>query len=1575
MHLRYVSTLTFEVTDALIHSDAMVVAVIESKDSSPKGIVRTTNTGTVEVGGSVTGEVEVAGDADWFAVTLEAGKTYQIILEGSPTDRGTLNDPLLYGVYDADSNFLPRTKDDNSGMGANSRVLFTPEQDGTYYLSAGGQSGEIGTYTLSVRELVDEFSDDSETVGAIEPDSSITGEIGKTGDEDWFAITLLSGRTYHIDLEGSATDRGSLDDPLLQGVFDSSGSLIEGTHNDDGGQGYNSRIVFTPQEDGTYYLSAGGLNSTGTYLLSVTVETAANKDTTGTVEVGSSVVGAIDLSGDVDWFAVTLEAEKSYRIDLEGSSTNGGTLGNPYLRGVYDAEGNLISETSDISSGFGSNSRVIFTPEEDGIYYVAAGHFGGIGTYLLSVEAYLDVTADTDTTGTVEVGAIVRGEVDFDGDSDWFAVTLEAEKSYRIDLEGSSTNGGTLGNPHLRGVYDAEGNLISETSDISSGFGSNSQVIFTPEEDGIYYVAAGHSGGIGTYLLSVEAYLDVTADDTDTTGTVEVGAIVRGEVDFYGDSDWFAVTLEAEKSYRIDLEGSSTNGGTLGNPYLGGVYDAEGNLISETSDISSGFGSNSQVIFTPREDGIYYVAAGHWGGIIGTYLLSVTFETAANKDTTGSIEVGGSVRDQIDFYDDSDWFAVTLEAEKSYRIDLEGSSTSRGTLQYPYFHGIHDAEGNPIPGTSDYGSGTGYNSRVIFTPEEDGTYYVAAGSIGRMGSYSLSVYVVIPATTGAIELDGSVIGEIDSLREIDWFSLDLEGGKTYRIDLEGSSTSRGTLQNPYLRGVHDAEGRPVAGTSDDDSGAGTNSRVVFTPEEDGTYYVAAGTDGSEIGSYSLSVDEVIPPTTGSIEVGGSAIGEIDFSREIDWFAVTLEAGKTYRIDLEGNSTSQGTLDNPHLRGVHDGEGRLIPGTLDNGSGAGTNSQVLFTPEENGTYYVAASGQVGYTGTFTLYVREHMDDFGDLLKSTEQTGDTVLDASGVGDTVNGTDADEVLNGGPGDDLLIGAGGDDILNGNEGNDTLEGGSGDDTLNGGPGYDLLSGGAGADVINGGQGGGLADYSLSDAAVTVNLSTGVGSGGHAQGDRINDIQDLTGSIYDDTLNGNKYANRLSGGAGNDVLYGREEDDWISGGPGEDTLYGNEGRQNVLAGGSGADLLDGQGGRSIADYTESNEAVNVNLVTGVGSGGDAEGDQLNGILGIWGSSYDDTLIGGVASDEILGGNGDDFISGGAGADDLQGGRGSDYLKGGAGADRIDGGPDHDTIDYGDSPAAVQISLSSQEYSGGHATGDRLDNIEAIWGSPYDDLISGDWQDNWVQGRGGNDTIRGHQGHDTLSGGAGDDDIDGGGGDDDLNGGPGNDIVKGDWGNDTINGGSGDDRLEGGGGKDTINGGSGHDTLIGGDGEDTLHGGSGYDDFVFDYSTRAGSYNTISDFTDGEDRIHVTLAGVTSFEDLTLTAVRGGIEIDMTAKGGGKILLKDFELDDLDATDFVFAKPADNSSVGHGDAPATTPNEGSTFVLGSWPEAIASNQPAETEDDAISRVDMGDDEILYVAELEEFWLDGNDFLL
>ena len=275
---------------------------------------------------------------------------------------------------------------------------------------------------------------------------------------------------------------------------------------------------------------------------------------------------------------------------------------------------------------------------ESGTYYVSAGSVGrGTGTYTLSVrDADDDFLASTRTGGTATVGGSVTGEVETDTDRDWFAVDLTAGKVYRFDLEGSSTNAGTLYDPVLWGIHDSNGDTVAGTFADGGGTGHNGRLFFTPTASGTYYVDAGAwaaSGQTGTYKLSVTG--DDFAAGTGTTGAVTVDTIdwtgVRntGKVDHAGDRDWFAVELVAGTSYRIDMEGQATGAGTLPDPYLNGIYSSTGGFIGRTlqpGNRDGGVGNNARITFTPTESGTHYISAGDAGANasnLGTYTLSV----------------------------------------------------------------------------------------------------------------------------------------------------------------------------------------------------------------------------------------------------------------------------------------------------------------------------------------------------------------------------------------------------------------------------------------------------------------------------------------------------------------------------------------------------------------------------------------------------------------------------------------------------------------------------------------------------------------------------------------------------------------------------------------------------------------------------------------------------------------------------------------------------------------------------------------------------------------------------------------
>ena len=136
---------------------------------------------------------------------------------------------------------------------------------------------------------------------------------------------------------------------------------------------------------------------------------------------------------------------------------------------------------------------------------------------------------------------------------------------------------------------------------------------------------------------------------------------------------------------------------------------------------------------------------------------------------------------------------------------------------------------------------------------------------------------------------------------------------------------------------------------------------------------------------------------------------------------------------------------------------------------------------------------------------------------------------------------------------------------------------------------------------------YANSDRGVTVTVgATGSASGGHAQGDTIDQItfENATGSAHDDNLNGDGTANTLKGLAGDDEIIGGAEADTIEGGAGADELDGG----TDSAAGTLATEVTEMGADAVSDtlsYAGSDAAVTVNLATVSVSGGHAEGDEI----------------------------------------------------------------------------------------------------------------------------------------------------------------------------------------------------------------------------------------------------------------------------------------------------------------------------------------------------------------------------------
>ena len=114
-----------------------------------------------------------------------------------------------------------------------------------------------------------DFSQDTTTEGYVRVGESVTGNISPAADYDWFEVYLEAGKSYVIEMKGSATGDGTLGDPYLT-MFNAASTDI--ANDDDGGMGFNARIEINITETNTYYIQASQFhgNDTGTYKITVT---------------------------------------------------------------------------------------------------------------------------------------------------------------------------------------------------------------------------------------------------------------------------------------------------------------------------------------------------------------------------------------------------------------------------------------------------------------------------------------------------------------------------------------------------------------------------------------------------------------------------------------------------------------------------------------------------------------------------------------------------------------------------------------------------------------------------------------------------------------------------------------------------------------------------------------------------------------------------------------------------------------------------------------------------------------------------------------------------------------------------------------------------------------------------------------------------------------------------------------------------------------------------------------------------------------------------------------------------------
>lgn len=210
-----------------------------------------------------------------YEVNLAAGTTYEIYTSNVVFE--TTSDPYLYLL---NTSGVIVARDDDSGEGLNSRILYTPSTTATYWIRLRAYSkGRYGTCTLTVLggnapPPPDPDPDPEPPPGEIAPGTILTGQVFEwqsafsfrwQGTYGQYAIRMTAGEVYTFETSNAVGGGGDTYLYLLNAGL----SVV--ASDDDSGAGLHSRLRYVPSSSGTFYLRlrAYSRGASGTCTLTV----------------------------------------------------------------------------------------------------------------------------------------------------------------------------------------------------------------------------------------------------------------------------------------------------------------------------------------------------------------------------------------------------------------------------------------------------------------------------------------------------------------------------------------------------------------------------------------------------------------------------------------------------------------------------------------------------------------------------------------------------------------------------------------------------------------------------------------------------------------------------------------------------------------------------------------------------------------------------------------------------------------------------------------------------------------------------------------------------------------------------------------------------------------------------------------------------------------------------------------------------------------------------------------------------------------------------------------------------------
>ena len=577
----------------MLHNPGTGSAEAPSDDYTMNDIFDFGTYGQVSVDSPGTGNIEEAGDRDFFILDLSSVGTYRLEISGSG-DTGELENPRLFGVYKYAADLECSGAYDDPAVRAYAFVADATEAN-AYAVGVGAEGNGTGTYQITIastddtRTGCDTVQDSQDTAPGVPQDLAAEAASDTRIDLTW---TAPDGEptAYHVEWSADGESNWQGVDPGHSGAgtaYSHTGLTEETTYHyrvraeNEGGTGEWTEAVSAITQKRPNSPATGQPAISGTVQVeeTLTADTSGIADDDGLHNTSFSyqwLADDVEIAGATDVTYTLVEADEGRTIKVRVSFTddrgheetltsaataavtarpNSPATGAPAITGTAQVAETLTAATSGIE-------------DEDGLTNATF-------TYQwLADDA--DISGATNSTYTLtfgENGKAIRVRVSFTDDRGHAESLTSAATTAVSAVAQQQVNSPPTGAPTITGTVEVGQTLTADASGIV-------------DEDGL------ENATFSYQWLADDADISGATDSTYTIVDADEGKTVKVRVSFTDD----AGNKESLTSAATGTVAARPNSPATGQPAITGTAQVAETLTVDTSGIADEDGLTNAVL-------------------------------------------------------------------------------------------------------------------------------------------------------------------------------------------------------------------------------------------------------------------------------------------------------------------------------------------------------------------------------------------------------------------------------------------------------------------------------------------------------------------------------------------------------------------------------------------------------------------------------------------------------------------------------------------------------------------------------------------------------------------------------------------------------------------------------------------------------------------------------------------------------------------------------------------------------------------------------------------------------------------